>query len=112
MYSCGRVTPIWSTADAAKQCAERPRTESLARHKMPHMSFTGAREIETIIPRPALSAKASERLESLAVPKRRPDGPFRDALWPVSQLCEIQANLLDTDVCNPNFRLYRTDCMV
>ncbi|CAH1783291.1 unnamed protein product [Owenia fusiformis] len=84
LYSSGRVSPLWKVHPAAKSCGERERTMGLARPKMPHQSFTGAKPIATIIPRPALSARCTDRLETLAESKNRSEGPFREPMWPVS----------------------------
>ncbi|XP_013385150.1 testicular haploid expressed gene protein-like isoform X2 [Lingula anatina] len=85
-YSCGRVSPIWELSEAAKQCEERPRTSNLSRPKSVHPDFQGEREIATIIPKPALThAKCTERLEFLARPKSRKEGPFREPQWPVAK---------------------------
>ncbi|XP_048744397.1 testicular haploid expressed gene protein-like isoform X2 [Ostrea edulis] len=83
-YSCGRNSPIWCVTKGAKSAEDRPRTNQLAAHKNPVREFQPARQIETIIPGPALSASASERLQSLAAPKNRPEGPFRHPQWPVT----------------------------
>lgn len=83
-YSCGRNSPIWTVTQAAKSAGERPRTNQLATHRNPVREFQPARQIETIIPGPALSASASERLQTLATPKNRSEGPFRDPKWPVT----------------------------
>lgn len=82
-YSCGRNSPIWTVTQGAKSAGERPRTNQLATHRNPVREFQPARQIETIIPGPALSASASERLQTLATPKNRSEGPFRDPKWPV-----------------------------
>lgn len=83
-YSCGRNSPIWTVTQGAKSAGERPRTNQLATHRNPVKEFQSARQIETIIPGPALSASASERLQTLATPKNRSEGPFRDPKWPVT----------------------------
>lgn len=82
-YSCGRNSPIWAVTKGAKSAGERTRTLQLAAHRNPVKEFQGARQIETIIPAPALSATASERLQALAAPKNRSEGPFREPTWPV-----------------------------
>nr|XP_022341435.1 testicular haploid expressed gene protein-like isoform X3 [Crassostrea virginica] len=83
-YSCGRNSPIWAVTKGAKSAGERTRTLQLAAHRNPVKEFQGARQIETIIPAPALSATASERLQALAAPKNRSEGPFREPTWPVT----------------------------
>lgn len=50
----------------------------------PHNEFQPSRQVETIIPTHALSANATERLQYLSTPKRRPEGPFREPEWAVS----------------------------
>ncbi|XP_061171605.1 sperm microtubule associated protein 2-like isoform X1 [Saccostrea echinata] len=82
-YSCGRESPIWTVTKGAKSAGERPRTNQLAAHRPPVKEFQPARQIETIIPGPALTASASERLQALATPKNRSEGPFRPPQWPV-----------------------------
>lgn len=83
MFSCGRNTPIWQVSKAAMQSDDRPRTKTLAEPKQPPKEYEGAKQIETIIPRAALKTEPSERVMSLAAPKRRSEGQFREPQWPV-----------------------------
>ncbi|XP_060068569.1 testicular haploid expressed gene protein-like [Ylistrum balloti] len=84
LFSCGRSSPIWTVQKGALSAGDRPRTLSLAYPRPPHREFQPSRQVETIIPGGALSASASERIHSLAIPKERPNGPFRSPQWPVS----------------------------
>ena len=84
LYSCGRNTPIWLVSKGAMQADDRPRTRQLSEPKQPPKEYEGARQIESIVPTNALKAQASERVQSLANPKKRPEGPFREPQWPVS----------------------------
>ncbi|CAG2206663.1 unnamed protein product [Mytilus edulis] len=83
LYSCGRNTPIWLVGKGAQSAEDRPRTRQLAEPKQPPKEYEGARQIETIIPKPALKGEPSERTQSLSFPKKRPEGPFRDPVWSV-----------------------------
>ncbi|XP_033633188.1 testicular haploid expressed gene protein-like [Asterias rubens] len=84
--SCGRESPIWEVSEAAKRAKSRLRLESLAKEKMPHRDYQPPREIESVVSDTAKKAIASARLESLSRAKSRPEGPFRDSKWPVSDL--------------------------
>ena len=83
LYSCGRASSIWLVDESAKKCPDRERTAYLAVPKSTHQNFQLLRDVETIIPPAALKTKPSERLESLASPKQRPEGPFREPTWSV-----------------------------
>ena len=41
-------------------------------------------QVESIVTASAKSARATNRIELLARPKSRPEGPFREPKWPVS----------------------------
>ncbi|XP_070540668.1 sperm microtubule associated protein 2-like isoform X2 [Ptychodera flava] len=84
-FSCGRESPIWLVNEAAKRAPDRERIESLAQTKALHRNFLPAREIETKVTKAAMSTSATPRLEMLSRPKSRPEGPFRDSMWPVSK---------------------------
>merc|ERR1712050_213857 len=84
VYSCGRVSPIWPVKNQGNLTEASDRVHSLAEWKKPHRDYLGERQIQTIIPPTALSCRPSARLESLAEPKNRPEGPFRGPTWPVS----------------------------
>ncbi|XP_046378517.1 testicular haploid expressed gene protein-like isoform X1 [Haliotis rufescens] len=83
-YSCGRSSPIWDVDEGAAGCGDRARTVQLAQHKPYHKDFQSSRQVQTVIPSPALKARTSERIESLATPKDRNPGPFREPQWTVS----------------------------
>ncbi|XP_074641122.1 sperm microtubule associated protein 2-like isoform X1 [Tubulanus polymorphus] len=83
-YSCGRSSPLWQVSRASKNAKESPHLERLATPKTNHPDFLGARPIQTIIPRAAMLASPSDRIERLSTPKNKPDGPFRDPIWPVA----------------------------
>ncbi|KAL8579019.1 hypothetical protein ACOMHN_035958 [Nucella lapillus] len=83
-YSCGRSSPVWAVTDGAMQSMERPRTTALAEHRKYHPEFQGERPIQSVVSAAARVAKPSEYVSSLATPKARLDGPFREPLWPVT----------------------------
>ncbi|XP_038045488.1 testicular haploid expressed gene protein-like isoform X2 [Patiria miniata] len=89
--SCGRESPIWRVSDAAKRARDKHSLEALARAKTPHRDYQPPREIETVVSDNAKKAIASSRIDSLARPKSRPEGPFRDSKWPVSDLARNAA---------------------
>ncbi|OWF51412.1 testicular haploid expressed gene protein-like isoform X2 [Mizuhopecten yessoensis] len=84
LFSCGRSSPIWTVQKGALSAGDRPRTQNLAYPRPPHREFQPSRQVETIIAGSALSAAASERIQSLSTPKDRPHGPFRPPQWPVT----------------------------
>ena len=85
-YSCGRSSGIWNTSPGALKCGDRPRTASLAVPKSPHPSYLPGRPtIQTVVPESAKTYQATGRIDSLATPKKRLDGPFRDPQWEVSK---------------------------
>lgn len=84
LYSCGRVSPIWKVSKNAQSAGDRPRTQQLSMPRPPHGDFQPSRQVETIIPPTALSANATERLQYLSTPKKRPEGPFREPEWTIS----------------------------
>ncbi|XP_076461201.1 sperm microtubule associated protein 2-like isoform X2 [Babylonia areolata] len=83
-FSCGRASPIWTVPGGATQCSERPRTTQLAEHRKYHSEFQGERPVQSVVSAAARLTKASDHVTNLALPKSRPDGPFRDPQWPVS----------------------------
>ncbi|XP_041368423.1 testicular haploid expressed gene protein-like isoform X2 [Gigantopelta aegis] len=85
LYSCGRASSVWLVDEAAKKCPERERTEQLAAPKGTHQNFQLLRDVHTIVAPAALKTKPTERLETLASPKQRPEGPFREPTWSVTQ---------------------------
>ncbi|CAH1259320.1 THEGL [Branchiostoma lanceolatum] len=88
-FSCGRVSPIWTVADGAKRCPSRDRSDQLARAKTPHQHYTGNKEVETLVPRPAQLAVATPRVEDLARPKSRPAGLFLDPGHPEQSIWKV-----------------------
>ncbi len=84
VFSCGRSSPIWNVSGGARNAGDRPRTEDLSRAKALHNEFLANRPVQTTIPPAALRAQSTSRLENLASPKSRPEGPFRAPDWPVS----------------------------
>lgn len=93
-YSCGRESPIWAVHSGAKECEERPRTTALAGHRPYHPEFQGERPIQSVVTSAARTTKASEHINNLATPKRRQEGPFREAQWPVSINVRLVSYLL------------------
>lgn len=83
VFSCGRSSPIWGVRGYDGYEAT-PRLGQLSSPKTPHNDFVPNRMVQTQIPTNALHARASGRIESLATPKNRPDGPFREPQWPVA----------------------------
>jgi hypothetical protein len=95
LFSCGRSSPIWIIPQSAKEPIENPYLESLSRPKPVHQQYLPCRGVETIIPRSALNARVTDRLATLATPRERPEGPFRDPIWPVSMLTFISSEIKD-----------------
>lgn len=56
----------------------------MAEPKKPHQAYLPARPVIWPISETAMRANASARVEQLARPKTRGDGPFRDPMWRVS----------------------------
>ncbi|XP_064382009.1 sperm microtubule associated protein 2-like [Halichondria panicea] len=86
VYGCGRTSSIWQSQPRARSWSNpvvRPRTAELARPKQTHSDYRPNRQVETIVSATAMSATPSEYIESLARPKSRPGGPFRDPQWTV-----------------------------
>ncbi|XP_071480578.1 sperm microtubule associated protein 2-like [Diadema antillarum] len=87
-FSCGRESPIWYVSDPAKKALDRERLEYLARAKTPHKDYAVPRQVQSIVAPTARTARASSRIEQLSRPKSRPDGPFREPKWPVSDVAK------------------------
>lgn len=87
-FSCGRQSPVWQVSGAARGAKERVRLEGLSRPKTPHRDYIPPREVESVVTSNAKNATASSRLETLARPKSRPEGPFREPMWPVMPLAK------------------------
>lgn len=83
MFSTGRSSPIWEVSDSAKYPSYNPRFEELSQAKDVHSEYLPNRVVETIIPKAALKGRTTERVETLATPRVRSEGPFRDPMWPV-----------------------------
>ncbi|KAL3864484.1 hypothetical protein ACJMK2_006163 [Sinanodonta woodiana] len=83
-YSCGRSSPIWAVSRAAQSCGEMPRTETLAKHKEVHPEYIPEKPVIREVTQSALLVSASDRVQQLATPKKRPEGPFREPGWPVT----------------------------
>ncbi|KAK7110187.1 sperm microtubule associated protein 2-like isoform X2 [Littorina saxatilis] len=83
-YSCGRVTPIWPVSRGAMGSNERPRTTTLAGHRPYHADFKDERPIQSVVSAAARTTRPNEHISSLAMPKKRSEGPFRAPQWPVS----------------------------
>ncbi|XP_064631746.1 sperm microtubule associated protein 2-like [Lineus longissimus] len=83
VFSCGRSSPIWGVKEYSGY-EPTPRLEQLSTSKPPHSDFVPNRMVQTQIPIHALNGKSTSRLEALATPKNRPEGPFREPQWPVA----------------------------
>lgn len=85
-FSCGRSSAIWSVSQPARSCIPRPRTASLSEPKRMHLDYQPGRPtIQSIVSNAAKTYSATEHIDSLAVAKKRPDGPFRDPEWVVTR---------------------------
>ncbi|KAK0051975.1 testicular haploid expressed protein [Biomphalaria pfeifferi] len=85
VYSCGRSSPIWSVPNSALNSTATPRVLNLSQHKPYHPRFQPEKSLPWEVPEPAKKAKASERVEQLASPKARPEGPFREPTWQITE---------------------------
>ncbi|XP_025094870.1 testicular haploid expressed gene protein-like isoform X2 [Pomacea canaliculata] len=83
-FSCGRDSPLWKVKQAAMQAGDRPRTTALAEHQPCHKDYQPEKPIQSIVTEAALNARPSVRIQSLAAPKDRPEGPFRSPEWAVT----------------------------
>jgi len=84
IFGCGRSSPIWQVNRAVKTAEEREHSLRLAEPKKPHQAYLPARPVIWPISETAMRATATPRVEQLARPKTRGDGPFRDPMWRVS----------------------------
>lgn len=84
IFSCGRSSPIWHVSEAAKTAEERDRSLRLATPKKTHHQYQPERVVPWIVSEPAKRAVSSARVEQLARPKTRQDGPVREPTWRVS----------------------------
>ncbi|KAL5021362.1 hypothetical protein ScPMuIL_000517 [Solemya velum] len=91
LYSCGRSSPIWDVKKQAMLGPDRSLTTSLATPKSTHKDFLASRQIETIIPPAAITTNPSERIQELALPKKRPQGPFRSPEWNIGAAAKNSA---------------------
>ncbi|XP_011409976.1 PREDICTED: testicular haploid expressed gene protein-like [Amphimedon queenslandica] len=85
MLNCGRSSPIWRPSKAALSAKLRPRTALLAQPKELHKNYLPPRQVQTRVSSAIKRSECNEYIHRLAQPKERPDGPFRDAEWPVSK---------------------------
>ena len=67
------------------KCGERPRTASLAVPKCLHPRYELSCPIISIVSEGAKTYQATPHIETLATPKKRLGGPFRDPIWVVSK---------------------------
>ena len=67
------------------KCDDRPRTVSLAAPKCLHPLYEPSGPIITIVSDGVKSYQATPRIDTLATPKQRLGGPFRDPIWVVSK---------------------------
>lgn len=70
---------------AAMKCGDRPRTASLANPKCLHPMYEPSGPIISIISDGVKTYQATPRIETLAIPKKRLGGPFREPIWVVSK---------------------------
>ena len=82
-YSCGRCSTLWDVSVAAMKCGDRPRTARLANHKCLHPLYQPSGPIISVISDGVKTYQATPRIETLATPKKRLDGLFRDPIWAV-----------------------------
>ena len=67
------------------RCGDRPRTATLATPKSLHPLYQESGPIISIISDGVKTYQATPRIETLATPKQRLGGPFRDPIWVVSK---------------------------
>eukprot|EP00918_Siedleckia_nematoides_P067453 GHVU01146862.1.p1 GENE.GHVU01146862.1~~GHVU01146862.1.p1 ORF type:complete len:338 (+),score=18.65 GHVU01146862.1:334-1347(+) len=94
LFSCGRSSPIWSVHDAAKSARQRSATNrlgQLAKSKNAPPDFIPNKGVQTIITQSALCAQLTPHLAKLSEPRPRPEGPYRDPQWNVSQEAKLCA---------------------
>lgn len=84
MDGTGRSSPIWEISNAAMHAEERPRTNELARPKKVHGEYEALKTLPTSVSKNSKRARASTRIEKLALPKSRKDIEIRDPKWAVS----------------------------
>jgi hypothetical protein len=81
----GRPSTIWRPSSAAIQSKLRPRTAQLAIPKQLHIDYLSPRSVYTVVSDATKEYEASPRISSLAIPKTKNEGLYRDTQWPVSQ---------------------------
>lgn len=86
MFSCGRSSPIWEVSPNTLKSGASPRVEALAVHKSYPTDIQPERQLPWEVSEAAKKNKPTERIEALSSPKMRPEGPFRDPKWPVSEV--------------------------
>ncbi|ELT96655.1 hypothetical protein CAPTEDRAFT_149156 [Capitella teleta] len=84
VFSCGRSSPLWDVNREAKSAEATGRIESLSKHKENPKSFLPSRTVHTIIPKAALRARSTERIDMLSTARSRDDFPHRDPQWKVT----------------------------
>lgn len=67
------------------KCGDRPRTANLASPKSLHPLYEPSSPIISIVSEGVKTYQATPRIETLATPKKRLGGPFRDPIWVVSK---------------------------
>jgi len=85
VLSCGRSSPIMMVSEGAKKAPQRTRTSDLSKPKEFHRDYQIPREVEWPVSQAAKKAQTSARIESLATPKDRKEGPVRSPEWVVSK---------------------------
>ncbi|CAL1530976.1 unnamed protein product [Lymnaea stagnalis] len=86
MFSCGRSSPIWEVSPSTLKSGASPRVELLAVHKSYPPEFQPEKTLPWEVSEAAKRNKPTERIETLSSPKLKPEGPFRDPKWPVSEV--------------------------
>ena len=89
---------MWNVSPAAKAATERARTTALAGHREYHKDFQDERPVQSVVSRAAMTARPSEYISSLALPKQRSEGPFRNPQWPVSIRISLHFIFILTDL--------------
>lgn len=74
---------MWDVSVATMKCGDRPRTASLANPKCLHPLYQPSGPIISVISDGVKKYQTTPRIETLATPKKRLDGPFRNPIWVV-----------------------------
>ena len=83
VFSCGRPSVIWDVEKPTSTGRVSKVLEMLAKPKALPREFALHRDVLTEIPLSALKVAPTEHLDQLSAPKKRPEGPFRQPMWPV-----------------------------